>query len=110
MTFEFETTVTVAQLAARFKKTAEDPDIIRVHGEALELLTDATVSAFRTIGPETCDDLFLRVARACWDGVKQMNGQASGTQVEGQAPVRAPRDPLREVEPILSRYIVMGLG
>lgn len=110
MTFTFATSYDVAALAARYSKQAEDPDIVRVHGEALGLLTDATTSAFREIPAEVCDDLFLRVARACWDGVKQMNGQASGTQVEGQAPVRAPRDPLREVEPILSRYVVMGLG
>lgn len=106
----FTTSINVAALAARYSKPADNADIVRVHAEALQLLTDATASAFRTIPAQVCDDLFLRVARGCWDGVKQMNGQASGTQVEGQAPVRAPRDPLREVEPLLSRYVVMGIG
>lgn len=110
MSFTFTTSVTAASLAPRYKREVGDPEVIRVYAQAVERLTEATVDAFRPIPEEVCDEMVIRVARALWDGARQQNGTAQATQLEtGQTLARAPRDPLREVQPDLARYVI-GFG
>lgn len=104
----FETTVTAELLGKRLGKTkeADVDDVEHAFETAVELLTDATATAFRTIPEHVCDDLVYRVGRSVYDGGKTQNGNSQLTTVQGETAVRAPRDPLATVGPTLARYVV----
>lgn len=99
------TTVTAASLAAAWKRP--EAEALAALQAAIGHLEGATVGAFRPIPQGVMDDMVRRVARAVFDqGRQQSAGSPNTTQVQGQTAVRAPRDPLNVVAPILANYVV----
>lgn len=99
------TTVTAEVLEAAWKRPG-DPAVASALAAAIGHLESATTGAFREIPQGVMDDMVTRVARAVFDqGRQQSAGSPSTTQVQGQVAVRAPRDPLNVVTPILANYV-----
>lgn len=99
------TTVTAAALAAVWKRPEAEAqaalDAAQGHLEA------ALVGRFREVPQGVMDDMVRRVARAVFDqGRQQSAGSPNTTQMQGEVAVRAPRDPLNVVAPILANYVV----
>lgn len=107
----FTPTVNAESLAGRLKRPADDPRVEEAFNTAVALLTDATTDTYREIPENVANTLVLQVARAVWDQGKTASyGGSQTTQVTGETAVRAPRDPLAVVAPILARYTVVGLA
>lgn len=100
------TTWTPATLAPRLGAKPDDPEVARVLGVAVEVLTEAAVVTFRTIPASVADEMTYRVARGLWENRRQQHGGGQLTQVPGEGAVRPPRDPLAPVTPLLARYVV----
>lgn len=100
--------VTVESLAQRCgaalpNKTSEVTHALSV---ATTLLTEALVGAFREMPEPVRDECILSIGYAVYDRAKSSDGARSGTTMEGQVPVRAPRDPLASVRSILVNYVL----
>lgn len=107
----FAHTVTVESLADRVKRPASDPRVEDALNTAVALLTDATTDTYREIPEDVANNLVVQVARAVWDqGKTASSGGAQATQITGETAVRAPRDPLAVVAPVLGRYTLIGLA
>lgn len=91
------------QLAAYI---ATSDDVERVLDVAVSLVDDALEDAFRPVPESIYDQLVLEVGRNVYDRENQPAGNAQFATTEGPTPVRAPRDPLATVRPILSRYVI----
>lgn len=101
-----ETGITPEKLAGRLNKKADDPEVARVLTVALETLEDALTDAFRVMPASVIDDCIIRLGRAIWDSTSRgRDGAVQASQVGTEGPVRAPRDPLTTIRPILSRYV-----
>lgn len=99
------TTVTAAALAAVWKRPEAEAQAAL--DAAVGHLEGATLGAFRAIPQGVMDDMVRRVARAVFDqGRQQSAGSPNTTQMQGEVAVRAPRDPINVVAPILANYVV----
>lgn len=98
-------TVTAANLADRVGTTdaakVED-DLTRAQG----FYADAVAGAFRPIPEHVADECVLSIGQALYERRrKSSSGAGLPTTMDGAIPVRAPRDPLASVRPILANYV-----
>lgn len=101
----FTTTLTADQVATKLR-ISDQAEAKRVYDTALGHLTEACVVTFRNIPEPVADDMLLRVAQAVNDGTRAPHGAAQLANMEAGQAVRAPRDPLAPVRPVLALYVV----
>lgn len=95
--------VTSADLA-EWIGTDDDLALARDLDVAQALVDAALVTATKPVDPTLLDRLYCEVGQAVYDRRKATSSnQGSSMSLEGQVPVRAPRDPLAGVWPILRR-------
>lgn len=96
--------VTKAHLATRIGTTVDKVD--HAFDLAVELVDEALEKAFRPMGDKTYTECILSVGYAVWDRSKSSAGSKQTTVMEGQVPVRSPRDPLASIRSILANYVL----
>lgn len=86
----------------------DDNEIIeQCFDDAVTLLGTATSSAFRPIPAGVMDRMILEVGHELYNRKNTPSGSSMFTGYDGGAvPVRAPRDPLSQVRPIIAMYVV----
>lgn len=98
--------VTKADLAKRIGGTATAEAVADQFDLAVELLDGKLVDAFRPMPDKTYKECVLSIGYALWDRQKSSSGTRQQTTMEGQVPVRSPRDPLASVRTILADYVL----
>lgn len=99
--------VTKADLANRIGGTAATPDTVTEQFNlAVEMLDQNLEKAFRPMPDATYKECVLSIGYALWDRKKSSSGTKQQTTMEGQVPVRSPRDPLASVRSILADYVL----
>ena len=80
-------------------------DLARWLTLAGESLSTALAGAFAQPSEAVMDELTLEVASEFARRRDSPNGAGQFATIEGQYPVRGPRDPLQQVRPILANYV-----
>jgi len=96
--------VTKAMLATRIGTSVDKVD--HAFDLAVEKVDEALEGAFRRMPDHTYAECVLSVGYAVWDRSKSSAGSKQTTVMEGQIPVRAPRDPLASIRPLLVNYVL----
>lgn len=96
--------VTKAQLADRIGTSVDKVD--HAFDLAVEKLDEALEDAFRPMPDHTYAECVLSIGYAVWDRKKSSAGSKQTTTMEGQIAVRAPRDPLASIRPLLANYVL----
>lgn len=108
MPFPTEGLLTSAALSDHLKVVGQAPEgeVDRIHGEALEHLTEAFEDAWRPVPIGTANECLIRVAQSLMDAKRGNRAGQQRATVEGGTNVRPSVDPLETVRPILDRYVV----
>lgn len=90
------------------KETTDDDNFIEgCFDHAVILVTQATADAFRPIPQGIMDEMVLEVGNELYNRKNAPSGQSMYATFDGGSmPVRAPRDPLTMVRPIIAMYVV----
>lgn len=98
--------VTKADLAKRISPTVTAEAVTEQFDLAVEMLDGKLVKAFRPMPDKTYKECVLSIGYALWDRKKSSAGTNQQTTMQGQVPVRSPRDPLASVRSILADYVL----
>lgn len=93
------------------KTTGHNLDLVKVEAAlttAQALVSDVVADAWRPVPEAVLDECVLSAGHACYDRTKSSHGTQQFTVVEGEVPVRTPRDPLTSVYPLLIPRYVRG--
>lgn len=97
--------VTRAQLAERIKQ-ADSGALDELLAEAVTLVDDRLENAYRPVPVSVYRDIVLRVGFALWEARKSAHGTGQQVTMEGQVPVRSPRDPFTSAQSLINLYVL----